>query len=170
MRLTNFLSELRDVGKKSVIYLDMDGVLTDFVKAFELIDGRKTTDIEKQGDPAFWAHVKQGGLEFWSKMPWMSDGKKLWEYVRKHNVEVLSAPARALPESVKGKDIWIKRELGGIKMNLIRAREKQKFAHENAILIDDQRKNITRWSGAGGIGIYHLSASSTIKELKRLGV
>jgi hypothetical protein len=166
MRLTQFLNE----AGESIIYLDMDGVLTDFVAGFEKIDGRKTTEIEKQGDPAFWAHVKQGGLEFWSKMPWMNDGKRLWNYVRKFNVEILSAPARSLPESVKGKHIWVSREMGNVKINLIRAREKQKFASKSAILIDDKKKNVTRWNAAGGTGIWHISANNTIKELKKLGV
>jgi PAS domain-containing protein len=166
MRLEKFLNE----GSKSIIYLDMDGVLTDFEAAFVKIDGRPETEIEKQGDPAFWAHVKQGGLEFWSKMPWMKDGKQLWQYVRKHNVEILSAPARALPESNKGKEIWVRRELGNIKMTLIRANQKQKFASPTAILIDDNKKNIDRWNAAGGVGIWHVSANKTIKQLKDLSI
>ena len=170
MRLKTWLDSDRPDDPEKIIYLDMDGVLTDFNAAFEAIDGKKTTEIEKFGDPVFWEHVKKGGLRFWSHMPWMKDGRTLWNYVRDKNVEILSAPARALPDSVKGKKIWVNRELGSVKLNLKRAREKQEFAHNRAILIDDKKKNIDRWKAAGGLAIHHTSAMKTIKKLKEYGV
>ena len=166
MRLKHFITE----NNETIVYLDMDGVLTDFEKAFIGIDGSTPRETEKHGDDAFWDHVKKGGLDFWSKMPWMKGGKELWNYVKKSNVEILSAPARAIPESNRGKEIWIKRELGHIKLNLKRAREKHEFASPNAILIDDNKDNIDKWNTAGGKGIWHTSADKTIRELKNLGI
>lgn len=166
MRLKYFITE----STSTIIYLDMDGVLTDFDAAFENIDGSTPKEIEKHGDDAFWSHVKQGGLEFWSKMPWMKDGKELWNYVKKYKVEILSSPARQIPESSKGKEIWIKREMGHVKLNLKRAREKHEFATPNAILIDDNKDNINKWNSVGGKGIWHTSADKTIRELKSLGI
>jgi len=168
MRLKRFITENTD----TIIYLDMDGVLTDFEKAFIGIDGRTPKEIEKHGDDAFWDHVRQGGLEFWSKMPWMEGGKELWHYIKRSNVraEILSAPARSIPESPKGKEIWIKHEMGHVKLNLKRAREKHEFATPNAILIDDNKDNIEKWKSVGGIGIWHTSANKTIRELKSLGI
>lgn len=170
MRLQNYLTEFKNASMM-IIYLDMDGVLTDFEKAFELIDGRKTTEIEKEGDPAFWEHVKKGGLQFWSMMPWMKDGRKLWNYVKNMNVKILSSPSRSLPDSNKGKKIWVQALLKPTpELILKRAREKQKYAAKNAILIDDKKSNILQWNAAGGTGIYHISANNTIKELKNLGI
>jgi hypothetical protein len=40
--------------------------------------------------------------------------------------------------------------------------EKQKFAGENRILIDDLKKTIDEWNEAGGIGIHHTSTANTI--------
>jgi hypothetical protein len=40
---------------------------------------------------------------------------------------------------------------------------------EQAVLIDDYPKNIKEWTAKGGIGILHTSASSTIRQLKRIG-
>ena len=37
------------------------------------------------------------------------------------------------------------------------------------ILIDDYMKNIREWEAAGGIGILHTDASSTINDLKKVG-
>ena len=165
MRLERFLNEEKDY----IIYLDMDGVLVDFEKAFKKIDGRTTTEVEKEGDSVFWEHVKKGGLKFWSMMPWMNDGRKLWNYVKNMNVSILSSPARALPDSRKGKEIWVYQALNPKpKLILKRAREKQEYAKPNAILIDDKKKNIDRWNAAGGIGIWHKSTNKTIKELNNI--
>lgn len=153
------------------IYLDMDGVLTDFKAMFKDIDGRSTEEIEKEGDEVFWKHVDDGGLKFWSDMYWVKGSKKLWNYVKNKNVSILSAPARRLPDSVKGKQIWISRELKPIP-NVIftRARNKKEYANSNSILIDDLEKNIKQWKAAGGIGILFKSANQTIGELKKIGI
>ena len=40
---------------------------------------------------------------------------------------------------------------------------------EPNLLIDDYIKNVNEWKSAGGMGIHHISPTSTIAELKRLG-
>jgi hypothetical protein len=154
------------------IYCDMDGVLTDFNKQLYLYTGIKDGDTyEKQkGTEAFWDAIAKGGLKYWSDMPWMSDGKTLWHYLKHKNTKILSAPARTIPESPVGKHMWVKKNLGNAELVLRRARNKQEFAKKNAILIDDMDKNIQQWRSKGGIGILHKSASDTIKKLKELGV
>ena len=47
---------------------------------------------------------------------------------------------------------------------------KQDYAKENSILIDDLKPTIDEWNAKGGIGILHTSAESTIKQLKELGL
>jgi hypothetical protein len=169
MRLQSFLIE--QSSKKFKIYCDMDGVLTDFPAAFKKIDGRPTTEVEKEGDDAFWDHVRKGGLEFWSNMPWISGSKKLWNYIKDKDTAILSAPAISLPNSPKGKAIWVKRELGSsAKLILKRARDKKEYASKNSILIDDMKKNISDWKSAGGIGILFKNPNQVIKELEELGV
>lgn len=44
-------------------------------------------------------------------------------------------------------------------------KEKQNYSDQGSILIDDM-KNIDEWLLRGGIGILHISAENTIKELK----
>lgn len=167
MKLRFFLLE----GKEGpIVYLDMDGVLTDFEAAFKKIDGRTTKELEKEGDPVFWDHVKKGGLKFWSQMPWMKGGKELWNHLKGSNVEILSAPARALPECPEGKRVWVKRELGNVKLNLKRASEKHEFASPISILIDDNEDNVKKWNSAGGQGIHHTSLNNTLKQLRKYGL
>ena len=56
---------------------------------------------------------------------------------------------------------------------MVRRDQKQAFAKdrdgEPNVLIDDYIKNIKEWEEKGGIGIHHLSVSTTLNELKKLG-
>ena len=140
----------------------MDGVLVDFDKAYFDLTGEKAsfnTDPKK-----FWEPINKAGASFWIKMKWMPDGKQLWNYIKPYNPELLSAPSYQESSRI-GKRVWVKRNTPGTKLILRQAERKQEFATPNAILIDDRADNIQRWNNAGGIGIHHTSAESTIKQL-----
>ena len=152
------------------IYCDMDGVLADFEKQFERHTGHKVKGFQtKNGKDAFWAEIQTHGVKFWSDIPWMSDGKTLWKYIKKFNPSILSAPSQA-EESKIGKTQWVKKNIGNVKLILIRSSEKQKYANQYAILIDDYERNIQRWKSTGGIAILHTSTANTIAQLKKLGL
>ena len=149
------------------IYCDMDGVLVDFDKGYYNLTG---TEASFDTDPKqFWDPITKAGAAFWIKLPWMPDGKQLWDYIKQYNPDLLSAPSRE-ESSKMGKRIWVKRELPGAKLILRSADRKQEFATPNSILIDDRADNIQRWKDAGGIGIVHTSAADTIQQLKDLGL
>ena len=149
------------------IYCDMDGVLVDFDKGYYNLTG---TEASFDTDPKqFWDPITKAGAAFWIKLPWMPDGKQLWNYIKQYNPDLLSAPSRE-ESSKMGKRIWVKRELPGAKLILRSADRKQEFATPNSILIDDRADNIQRWKDAGGIGIVHTSAADTIQQLKDLGL
>ena len=97
----------------------------------------------------------------------MSDGKELWNYIKKYNPSLLSAPSRE-KSSRTGKNIWVNNYLPGVKLILANAVDKQNYSGENQILIDDKESNIEQWRSKGGIGILHSSAVDTIKQLKEL--
>ena len=149
------------------IYCDMDGVIVDFDKGYKELTGTEASfDTPKE---EFWAPIQKAGAPFWIKLQWMSDGKKLWEFIKPYNPQLLSAPSR--DESSKiGKFVWVKRNVPGTKLILRSAERKQEFATPNSILIDDRADNIQRWKDAGGIGILHTSAADTIQQLKDLGL
>ena len=149
------------------IYCDMDGVIVDFDKGYFDLTGERAsfgTDPEK-----FWAPITKAGVAFWLKLPWMPDGKQLWNYIKRYNPDLLSAPSREESSKI-GKRLWVKRNVPGTKLILRSAERKQEFATPNAILIDDRADNIQRWNDAGGIGIHHTSAENTIKQLQKLGL
>lgn len=156
-------------GSKYKIYVDMDGVIVDFDGGYEKLTGITTKEADKKGPEFFWKPISKAGAKWWITLKWMPDGKQLWDYVKKYNPELLSAPSRE-EASRLGKRVWVKRELPGVKLILRSADKKQEFASPNSILIDDREKNIEQWKNAGGIGILHTDAASTIKQLKDLGL
>jgi hypothetical protein len=149
------------------VYCDMDGVLVDFDKGYKDLTGTEASFSTPPNE--FWDPISKAGAAFWIKLKWMPDGKQLWDYIKKYNPDLLSAPSRE-ESSKMGKRIWVKRELPGTKLILRSAERKQEFATPNSILIDDRADNIKRWKEAGGKGILHTSAADTIQQLKDLGL
>jgi len=163
-----------DMGAQGVeytIYCDMDGVLCDFDKRFmEFSNGIPPSRYESEfGKKAFWKLISEKGVGYWVGIPWMPDGKQLWNYIKPYNPSLLSAPS--MEESSRlGKRLWVRNNIPGTKLILRSAEQKQEFANPNAILIDDRTSNIEQWRAKGGIGIMHTSANETIKQLKKLGL
>jgi hypothetical protein len=165
------LFENKEQVMKYEIYSDMDGVLTDFDKAFmEASGGIMPSEYEKNfGKDGFWKLIDAKGADFWEKMPWMSDGKTYWDYIKEYNPTLLSSPSRSSTSRL-GKRLWVKNNLPGTKLILAQAKDKQNYAQKDRILIDDRPSNIEQWRASGGVGILHISASDTIKQLKELGI
>ena len=164
-------------GNLPRIYCDMDGVLTDFVKAASKATGQNWEGMRHGQD---WDSIKNTP-NFWSNMPWMPGGKQLWGYIKKHNPHILSASVKnnADPNCKPGKLRWISSNLklnNSARINLVNRVQKQDYTmignsgkREQAVLIDDYPKNIKEWTAKGGIGILHTSASNTIRQLKKIG-
>jgi hypothetical protein len=153
------------------IYCDMDGVLCDFDKQFKKSSGGiSPEEFETQhGKKEFWKLISNQGVGFWVGMPWIPDGKELWEYIKPYNPLLLSAPSSE-ESSRLGKRLWVKNNIPGTKLILRQAEQKQEFANPNSILIDDRTSNINQWRAKGGIGILHTSTNNTLKQLKKYGL
>ena len=153
------------------IYCDMDGVLCDFNKRFEEFGKMPPKEYEnKYGIKQFWKLIDDEiGVRFWVGMPWMPDGKELWNFIKPFNPSLLSAPSRN-NESRLGKRLWVRNHIPGTKLILASRSNKQQYSNKNSILIDDMPRTIEEWDSGGGIGILHTSAASTIEQLKQLGL
>jgi len=154
------------------IFSDMDGVLTDFDASFEKYsDGMPPREYEKKyGKEKFWELIDgKGKVGFWVGMPWMSDAKTYWDYIKDYDTELLSSPSRSSTSRL-GKRLWVRNNIPGTKLTLAQAAKKQNYAAPNHILIDDRASNIEQWKSQGGIGILHTSAADTISQLKQLGL
>lgn len=148
------------------IFLDLDSVITDFDKQMaELLDRPLKRGWNFGNDPAIWDKLAKAGTSYWSTMDWMPDGKQLWAAVKKYHPTILSAPTKE-QSSIDGKKEWLKKHLPNIPYIL--ESEKQIYADEDSILIDDRIKNIRKWREKGGIGILHKNAEDTISQLEKI--
>jgi len=166
IELARGLEEEEKVNYK--IYSDMDGVLADFESGYEKLTGVDLKGEFVKGDD-FWKPISKAGVGFWAGLKWMSDGQKLWNYIKPYKPDLLSAPSREDSSRI-GKHVWVKQKLPGTKLILRYAKQKQELATPESILIDDRQINIDQWEAAGGIGILHTSADDTISQLKKLGL
>lgn len=152
------------------MYCDMDGVLCDFDRQFEQYARMSPKAFEsKFGTDKFWELIDEAGYIFWSKMPWMVDGKNLWAHISKYKPALLSAPSKK-SSSRYGKRLWVNENMPGTKLILAKRENKQEYSGKNKILIDDRPDTIDEWNSRGGIGILHTSANNTIEKLKELGL
>jgi 5'(3')-deoxyribonucleotidase len=176
--------------KDFTVFLDMDGVLTNFQKGFIDIPSNEENLTfeqynEKHGKNTAWKLIDKEGIEWWSEMEWMPDGKELWNYLKKYDPIILSATSRH-PDSARGKVIWVNRELClGVEKytrspklhkweedsRMILNPQKFLFGNRfpNSILIDDTPKKIKGWNeDSRGTAIYHINTETTIRKFENL--
>ncbi len=173
---------------KYKIYCDMDGVLTNFEKRFfdkvnevgpdyyPLKDIKKIVkpkDFEDLfGIEEFWKFIDQiVGVSFWVGMDWMPDGKELWSFISKYNPSLLTSPSRDNTSRL-GKNLWVRNNLSPKpKVIFAYSANKQNYANENSILIDDKKSNIEEWKAAGGIAfrVKDGDIGPALEGLKQLG-
>jgi len=162
------------------IFVDLDGVVADFEKrALELAGYAPDHDPKnKVLRKDFWKkvqeHVRIPGNTFFESMDKMHDADELWNYIEHRYPTILSAHGNHLLNGAVEKRNWVRKQFGHATANaalFVRdAADKAQYALPNRILIDDRRKAIDPWIEAGGIGILHKSAASSIAQLKELGL
>lgn len=148
------------------LYLDMDGVLANFMKEYRAYAKDEINDRKK-----FAASVME--YKIFEKLEKMPDADELLNYVSKIdsvvNVEVLTSmgtfdPARGA-EAALQKQRWLNAHGIHYKANFVRSKEeKSKFATPTSILIDDSVGCIEPFVKKGGLGILHTSASDSIQK------
>jgi hypothetical protein len=152
------------------IYLDMDGVITDFDKQFEEAFGMPPREFEDAfGTQKFWEKIEERGVGFWRGMEWMPGGKELYNRISQYNHYLLSSPSKSETSRI-GKHMWKKDKTPNTKLILARSYNKKNYADKSNILIDDRESNIQQWREAGGIGILYTSSAQVNKELDKLGL
>jgi len=181
-------------GERPVIMLDLDSVLVDLQAGVSKLTGgmdmaawkaRGKSMANKKGqipqevsNNELHRMVAAEGAKFWAELPWMKDGKKLWGFVKKYDVHILSAHKKSKNDpkrfSVKGKEVWVSKNLGlpSSKVHLVHRENKQDYAMVDGkptLLIDDYLRNIKEFTAKGGHGIHHTASGTTIAKLKKMG-
>lgn len=149
----------------SALYVDLDGVLVDFVRGcfrhygvegvakhenvrdWDGIPRELTRALAPVGmgpitDAAFWPAIQ--GAAFWHALPWTWHGRELLAVLEATGLPIvfMSAPC-ADPFSAAGKLQWLADHVpGGVKRYALTPC-KHHMAHRGALLIDDGEHNVT---------------------------
>lgn len=153
------------------IYVDLDGVLSDFEGLISSHVGRPISEISKG---YLWASINKYNNEvnpFFESLPLMKDAMELWNFVISNfkDVNILTATGNTPKDAAEQKRTWVIKHLSRYNriITVTKSPDKANYASETSILIDDRDKSIDPWVEAGGIGILHTSAKETIEELKQ---
>jgi len=156
------------IGK---IYLDMDGVLADFVAGVQGPDflngplwNEQTYDHRK---------VEFTNKRLFRNLPYMPGALDLIAWVKDSNLpwEILTCSGLInRPLVVADKTEWIRQYVcpSVVVSSTLKGKDKKIFARPNHVLVDDKKSNIEHWEKAGGIGILHKDPKETLDILDSL--
>ena len=154
------------------IYLDMDGVLSDFTKRYQEISGStpERDDKSERFGQFFNKFIEEEHFATLDPMPGMI---LLIDFLRKAPVptEILSSTAREDRHDAisKQKMIWLQTHGITFKPNFVPGKSlKKHYAEPNALIIDDTESVISDWMKAGGQTIWHQDVPSTLAILKTM--
>lgn len=166
-------------------YLEQIGYDGDFKKLEDFITAdfasKAPNDKEKakakyRASAKFWSFVT-GDKQWWIDLPWMGDGKELFNSLRTlrqngvvSEFNILSAPSKVDPCVPGAKKAWLdKQSVSSSFDRIIFENDKYKYAESfNDILIDDTPKKLDAWQNAGGTPLLHTSTANTLKILNEL--
>lgn len=147
------------------LYLDMDGVLCNFDKAYRQVDP------EKQDRKRFRTAVLD--YHIFEDLEFMPDAQELLNYVCKLDVNVEILTSMGTFDSCQGtaakyqKMSWLDKQNIPYKPNFVRCKEeKSNYAHDCAILVDDSIGCIRPFTAKEGHGILHTQSSDTIQQIQ----
>jgi len=159
------------------VYCDMDGVLADFLGAYDEFFGNK---IPSKGFVAIsgheWKRLKTEWPTFWIDLDPLPNAMGLWKEISSYAPSILTAIPVGWPSAATGKAVWVRQHLTkfGYKpsQQLITClrHEKQQYATTNGepnVLIDDQDNNVREWQAAGGIAIHYTDSRSMVAKVAK---
>jgi hypothetical protein len=154
------------------IYLDMDGVISDFMSKYREVNGEWKLDQEGKKSDA-WRNFCENGY-FAQLNPWPG-GRMLMNYLDYIRgdipLEILTSTGGPDYHNkvTADKRLWC--HLQGItyKVNTVPGRWlKKEWATPTALLIDDTADVIDAWRAAGGVGILHVNLQDTVTQLNAI--
>lgn len=158
------------------LFLDMDGVLSDFDSHVRHLLGKSLHDFNTSQEG--WDAVQPYKDTFFTDMLPLPDAHSLVQEVLDlagdygFHIAVLTAIPKIgrMPSARLQKHCWINKyfpEFSGSFNIGPHAEHKQFHCIAGDILIDDSIMNIDQWQAVGGIGIYHTSAIESISMLEK---
>lgn len=142
-----------------VVFLDMDGVITDFVEAAGLAVGHPN-HVPKQWNyfealgmtqDQFWEHIDARGEDFWANLrpyPWFLS---LYGAMQRQGRKVFIASTPSLARwSASGKIKWLRTHLTDTYQDYIFLADKSVLAGPGRVLVDDNERFCRAFREAGG--------------------
>lgn len=155
---------------KYVYFLDMDGVLANFNKRAKEILG---DDFEKCDNNYAW-NTLVNYQDLYLDLEPMEDAFLLFDLLKNKDLKILTAiPSKAkFNYSQQHKIEWMKKHFNfhGEVLFGPYSKDKQLYAKNNHVLIDDNILNIKQWVNKKGIAIHHINTENTIKNLQNLNL
>jgi hypothetical protein len=164
------------------IFLDMDGVISDFARKVAELMGifpKEALDLMEKVDEAtidkrkMWKAINSydAHTPFFYSLEKMHDADILFDFVKETfaagDIGFLTASGHSPQDAPHQKKRWIRKHYGKYHTEVVtKSLEKAAFAGPKVILVDDRSKSIDPWVEAGGIGILHTDAKSTIQKIK----
>lgn len=164
-------------SKKTKVFLDMDGVLVDFIsgalevfsvpyksKADFMLNINTWEDLPRAlgvSEQVFYSVMGKLSYEFWLTLAPLKDTDRLncENIVRcltnSDKVDTYILTTAVSSNSAKGKIMWVEAHLPHLADKVITAKTKAAVAGPGKVLIDDRPRNIEEWEAAGGTGLLY---------------
>ena len=159
------------MSNRAIVFLDMDGVLADFFKAFA--DWAGVNHWKELSEKELADQLDRIiGSDFFSNIPKTTSCDQIIKLALKYtgSYSILSSPLRNDEENtIIQKNIWIENNLSPPPKEIFIVREKSPFAQYQGtknILIDDRPENISQWRKAGGVGIRYQANKDDIQLIQ----
>lgn len=147
-------------------FLDMDGVLSDFVGAacrvHELTCYDKPEHIGRFDMEKIWGMTLEqfwrptNDWHFWAELEKTAEADTIVELATKtfgeKNIAILTSPSLD-PSCVPAKRHWVKKYYPQFAKNMIFSYGKGMLADPGRVLIDDRDRNVEDFNAAGGFGV-----------------
>lgn len=147
---------------RAQIYLDMDGVVVDWIggalaahsRSFPILDVRWTIPaqlgFEGDNEREFWRPMETA--DFWANLAPLADGIRLYnKIVVRYGARALNILSSAkVRTSADGKIDWLRQNLPMHVDCAVFAHQKHRVAGPTKILIDDHDANVQQFVAAGG--------------------
>jgi hypothetical protein len=151
------------------INLDLDGVMFDFVYGVQTLTGGWPHEIPKRD---MWKAIAKHKT-FFEDLLLLPDALELFSYVNAiPNIKKrILTGLPTINDGANQKRRSVARHLcDKIEVIVLPSKDKKIHSGPGKVLIDDRQDMIGPWCEAGGIGILHTSAETSIAALKALGL
>ena len=147
------------IKKLRTIYLDMDGVLVDFVGG---VLRHFNISLDEQANIKSWDFFQQFGIAeqdfwnniaassgFWQRLPAYPYAHDVMDLCRKYAEEVIICTSNGCEAAGSGKNAWMREHFGMKSSQVISITDKWRLAYmPGTILIDDSEINLAHWHNA----------------------